>query len=109
MTPSDKVPEGIGPDDFDPEEIEDLQNDGPRYGEVSNLGGMEIPTALQGLTLFRDTYLGMQAFNLAIVDGFLNDLEGQVLRRLFEEERTLSMMRCSSTRNRRCGYSPPMR
>jgi hypothetical protein len=55
---------------------------------VSELGAMEVPTALQDLTLFRDPHLSMQAFNLAIVDGFLNDLEGQVLRRLIDEERT---------------------
>lgn len=88
MTPDDKVPHDLGSDDIDPQKFEDFHDDGPRYGDVSKFGGMEIPTALQGLTLFRDPYLSMQAFNLAIVDGFLNDLEGQVLRRLFDEERT---------------------
>lgn len=88
MAPDNTGPDENGPDDFDSEEFEDFRDDGPRYGDVSELGGMEIPAALQGLTLFRDPYLSMQAFNLAIVDGFLNGLEQQVLRRLFYEDRT---------------------
>ena len=88
MAPSGTGPDDSGPEDFDENFEEDFRDDGPRYGDLSELGGMEIPTALQGLTLFRDTYLGMQAFNLAIVDGFLNSLEQQVLRRLFDEDRT---------------------
>ena len=82
------APDVNEPDDFDQHEFEDFHDDGPRYGDVSELDGMEIPTALQGLTLFREPYLSMQAFNLAIVDGFLNGLEQQVLRRLFDEDRT---------------------
>lgn len=88
MAPDDTGPDDLGPDDFEPKEFEDFHDDGPRYGDVSELGGMEIPTALKGLTLFRDPYLSMRAFNLAIVDGFLNGLEQQVLRRLIDEERT---------------------
>ncbi|MGB3318288.1 MAG: hypothetical protein WBF65_02455 [Sphingopyxis granuli] len=88
MAPDDTGPDDLGPYDFEPEEFEDFHDDGPRYGDVSELGGMEIPAALKGLTLFRDPYLSMQAFNLAIVDGFLNGLEQQVLRRLIDEERT---------------------
>jgi hypothetical protein len=88
MTPDDTAPDDLGPDGLDPEEFENFDDDGPRYGDVSELGGMEIPAALQGLTLFRDPYLNMQAFNLATVDGFLNGLEQHVLRRLFDEDRT---------------------
>lgn len=72
-------------DDFDPA---DEHDDGPRYADVATFEGWEIPTALQGLTLFRDPYLSMQAQNLAIVDHFLNGLEQHVMRRLFEEDRT---------------------
>lgn len=75
-------------DDFNPDEFEDFQNEGLRYGDVPELGGMEIPAALQGLTLLRDPYLSMGAFNLAIVDGFLNGLEEHVLGHLFDEDRT---------------------
>jgi hypothetical protein len=82
------APDDNGHDDFDPEEYEAFHDDRPRYSDASELGGMEIPAALQSLTLFRDPYLSMQAFNLAIVDGFLNGLEQQVLGRLFAEERT---------------------
>lgn len=72
-------------DDFDPA---DEHDDGPRYADVATFEGWEIPTALQGLTLFRDPYLSMQAQNLAIVDHFLTGLEQHVMRRLFEEDRT---------------------
>lgn len=82
------APDDNGLDDFDRDEFEDFHDEGPRYGDVSELGGMEIPAALQGLTLFRDPYLSMQAFNLAIVDGFLNCLEKHMLERLLDEDRT---------------------
>ena len=82
------APDDNGPGEFEPEEFEGFHDDGPRYGDLSELGGLEIPAALQGLTLFRDPYLSMQAFNIAIVDDFLNGLEKQVLRRLFDEDRT---------------------
>jgi hypothetical protein len=72
-------------DDFNPA---DEHDDGPRYVDVAKLEGWEISTALQGLALFCDPYLSMQAQNLAIVDHFLNGLEQHVMRRLFEEERT---------------------
>lgn len=72
-------------DYFDPM---DEHNDGLRYTDVATLEGWEIPTALQGLALFRNFYLSMQAQNLAIVDHFLNGLEQHVMRRLFEEDRT---------------------
>lgn len=88
MAPEDTGPSDLDPNDFEPQGFEDFHDDGPRYGDLSELGGMEIPAALQSLTLFRDPYLNMQAFNLACVDAFLNDLEQQVLRRLFDEERT---------------------
>lgn len=54
------APHDTGADDFDEPFEEDFRNNGPRYGDVSELGGMEIPAALHGLTLFRDPYLSMQ-------------------------------------------------
>lgn len=71
--------------DFEPANEHD---DGPRYADVATLEGWEIPTALQGLTLFHDPYLSMQAQNLAVVDHFLNGLEQRVMKRAFLEDRT---------------------
>lgn len=81
----------FGPDTMDADdeyEPADDQDDGPRYADIATLEGWEIPAALQGLTLFRDPYLSMQAQNLAVVDHFLNDLERHVMKRLFLEDRT---------------------
>jgi hypothetical protein len=39
MAPDDTGPDDFGPDDFDTEEFEDFHDDGPRYGEVSELAG----------------------------------------------------------------------
>lgn len=66
----------------------DEHDDDPRYRDVTNIEGWEIPAALRSLTLFEDPYLSMQAQNLAIVDGFLNALEQRVLERHFREDRT---------------------
>lgn len=69
-------------------EEEEYPDDVPRYGDLSELDGNEIPAALAALTLFDDPYLRMQAYNLAIVDDFLNSLEQRVLKRLFADDRT---------------------
>lgn len=69
MAPDDTGPDDLGRDDFEPDEFEDFHDDGPRYGDVSELGGMEIPTALKGLTLFRDPYLSMQVNRPGIAGG----------------------------------------
>lgn len=66
----------------------DEPDDDPGYRNPSEIDGMDLYHALQSLTLFRDTYLGMQAFNLAIVDNFLMSLELRVLQRLVREQRT---------------------
>jgi len=71
--------------DFEPA---DEHDDGPRYADVTTLEGWEIPTALLGLSLFRDPYLSMQAQNLAVADHFLNGLDQRVMKRLFLEDRT---------------------
>lgn len=63
-------------------------DDGPPYEDARELDGSEIPAALSCLTLFNDTYMEMQGYNLGIVDGFLNNVERHVLKRLIDEERT---------------------
>lgn len=81
----------FGPDAMDADddyEPADEHQDGPRYADVATLEGWKIPAALQGLTLFRDPYLSMQAQNLAVVDHFLNGLEQRVMKRHFLEDRT---------------------
>ena len=51
--------------------------------------GRTIESVLRELPLVEDDlYLGMQAMNLSVVDGFLADWEGQLLRRYIDEERT---------------------
>jgi hypothetical protein len=75
-------------DATDEYESADRHGAGPRYANVAALDGWEISAALQGLALFRDLYLSMQAQNLAIVDHFLNELEQRVLKRLHGEDRT---------------------
>lgn len=51
--------------------------------------GCAIESVLRGLPLVEeDMYLGMQAMNLSVVDGFLADWEGQLLRRYMDEEHT---------------------
>lgn len=53
--------------------------------------GSQLTWALQALpVLGEDLYLGMQAMNLGLVDGFLEDLETQVLQEYMERERTPS-------------------
>lgn len=72
-------------DDYDTYE----RDDGPPYANIDTIQGSEIPAALNQLALFDgDPYLRMQAYNLAIVDTFLNQLEQNVMCRLFDEERT---------------------
>ncbi|KQN28092.1 hypothetical protein ASF00_09290 [Sphingomonas sp. Leaf34] len=80
------------PEERDFAEMEDdyygAHDEAPRYEDASLLDGSELAHALIGLTLFDDTYLRLQAFNLAMVDVFLNQLERVVARKLFDEERT---------------------
>ena len=71
-------------DEYEPDD----HDDGPRYADISTLEGWEIPVALNGLSLFQDPYMSMQAQNLAVVDFFLNGLEQRVMKRLFAEDRT---------------------
>jgi hypothetical protein len=47
-----------------------------------------IKDALQSLPLFDDLFLSMQALNLDIVDGFIEQMETDLLREYMELERT---------------------
>lgn len=51
-----------------------------------------LPCALTSLQMFDDPYMQMQATNLGIVDQFLTDLEFQVLRESFNDDRDKSGM-----------------
>lgn len=73
------------------DEIEDCEEyeDQPRYQPASAIDPSAFRKALCNLSLLGDDpFLRMQAFNLAIVDQWLTELEYQVLQKLEEEERT---------------------
>jgi len=64
-------------------------DDQPRYQAPSEIDPSALRQALCKLNLLGDDpYLRMQAFNLAIVDKFLMELESQLLQKLVDEERT---------------------
>ncbi|MCB1467825.1 MAG: hypothetical protein KDK08_11920 [Rhizobiaceae bacterium] len=68
---------------------EQNDDDGPGYKTASSIDPHSLERALCNLTLLGDDpYLRMQAFNLAIVDPFLTNLEYQVLQKLVAEDRT---------------------
>lgn len=63
--------------------------DEPRYKAQAEIEQSALNRALCNLRLLGDDpFLRMQAFNLAIVDQFVTNLEYEVLRKLFDEERT---------------------
>jgi hypothetical protein len=67
---------------------EDRQDELP-YRRREEIDPSELREALIALPLLGDDmFLRMQAFNLAIVDPFLMQLEADVLRKLLQEERT---------------------
>jgi hypothetical protein len=68
--------------------IED-RDDFPCYRAPEEINVNELLGALKTLHLLNgDPYLGMQAFNVSIVDKFIMDLEYDVLRKLDNEETT---------------------
>jgi len=72
----------------DDENFEDY-SDEPRYKRPSEIDQSALSKALCNLNLLGDDlFLRMQAFNLAIIDQWLTDLEYEVLRKLVDEERT---------------------
>ncbi len=68
--------------EHDPHEDRD---DFPQYRDEEEIQVFELKRALASLHLFDDPYLNMQAFDLAVVDKFIMQLEYDVLRRLNEE------------------------
>ena len=67
----------------------DYQEDAPRYGPASSIESRSLRKALCGLNLLGDDpFLSGQAFNLAIVDEWLTQIEEDLLRQLFSQDRT---------------------
>lgn len=74
---------------MDEEEFYDEDADEQGYAPLSEIDRNAMRVALCKLGLLGDDpFLRMQSFNLGIVDGFLLELEEQVLQRLIDEERT---------------------
>jgi hypothetical protein len=70
------------------DEMDRHDDDQPPYRDRSTIGPNELVAALGSLRLMDNPYLSMQINNLAVVDQFIMDLEEDVLRKLFEEDRT---------------------
>jgi hypothetical protein len=69
------------------EDYEDHERDEPMPREPEEIGPEELDQALRGLTLLGDDpYLGMQATNVALVDGFLMPLESEARAYRFADE-----------------------
>lgn len=67
---------------------QDDEENGTDYRDPEKVMMHELTDALCGLHLFGDdTVLRMQAWNLAIVDQFVMDLEQRMLAHLYDEER----------------------
>lgn len=65
------------------------QNEAAHYARASEIDPSELRHALCDLHLLGDDlFLRMQAFNLALVDQFITNLEYQVLKKLIDEEST---------------------
>ena len=63
--------------------------DGPPYRLPETIAQSELRAALDSLALFgSDPNLRNQAFNIALVDEFIMNLELKLLRQQFQEERT---------------------
>jgi hypothetical protein len=71
--------------DFDHDEERRL----PSFDEID---WSALRSSLSSLQMFDDPYMQMQATNLGIVDQFLTDLEFQVLRENFSDDRDMSAM-----------------
>jgi len=68
---------------------DDYEEDAPRYGPASSVQSGSLREALCGLSLLGDDpFLSGQAFNLAIVDEWLTQIEEELMRQLFREDRT---------------------
>lgn len=69
-------------DETFPDESDDRRN------EEQSTTRIRITDALQSLPLFEDLFLRMQALNLDMVDGYIEDMETHLLREYMEIERT---------------------
>ena len=70
---------------------DDLYEDSPPYKPASSIDVNSLKGALCDLALLgNDHFLGMQAFNIAIVDEWLTQLEEDLLHKSIDEERTLA-------------------
>ena len=68
---------------------DDYEEDAPRYGPASSVESRALRKALCDLSLLGDDpFLSGQAFNLAIVDEWLTQIEEELLHQLFREDRT---------------------
>ena len=68
---------------------DDYEEDVPCYGPASSIESGALREALCGLSLLGDDpFLSGQAFNLAIVDEWLTQIEEDLLRQLLREDRT---------------------
>jgi hypothetical protein len=68
--------------EFDDDD-EHAGDDMPPYRAVEEIEGGVIPAALGELAFFDETYLRMQAYNLDLVDAFLNQIEQQTQSELW--------------------------
>lgn len=74
---------------MDEDEIYRVEYDEPRYEAASEIDPSALYRALCNLNLLGDDpFLRMQAFNLAIIDQWLTEIEYKVLLKLIDEERT---------------------
>jgi hypothetical protein len=63
--------------------------DGPRFRPAEEIDMWELPQSMGKLAMFDgDPYLTMQATNLGLIDRWLIDIEGRVLRQLIAEDHT---------------------
>ena len=72
----------------EPEEIFE-EDDSENHTSARASSETRINDALQSLPLFEDLFLRMQALNLDIVDGYIEEVEGQLLREYMEIEQHL--------------------
>ena len=69
--------------------LDDAHSDEIPYEPLESIDFSRLTMGLKFLTFFEDdTFLGMQAMNVGVVDAVITQQEYAVLRRLFEEERT---------------------
>ncbi len=74
---------------MDPSDDDRDDYDGPKYRLPETIAQSELRMALDGLALFgSDPNFRNQAFNIALVDEFVMNLELKLLRQQFLEERT---------------------